>query len=593
VGFVNLSIDSTTASAKPAAAQSPLDQRAGQNLGLWRGNADSLSIDNDAIKTAIANLRQPTCLVDLAAASQQHDQPQIAVAKAGAITMNAAAAEPKQISQSHTSRNQDEVTHPVAAYAPAIRVRHLGDDSFCRDHQIDYPYMTGAMANGIASVELVEAAANAGVLGSYGAAGQTIETIAEAIDRLLQNLGDKTFAINLIHSPNEPAHEKAVVDLLIKSGVRLVEASAFLGMTMSGVRYRVAGIHRGPTGEIVVPNKIIAKVSRIEVATHWLSPPPAAMLDQLRNEGAITAEQAELASRIPVAQDLIAEADSGGHTDNRPALALVPTIIALRDRLQHEHNYDVHTMPLRVGAAGGIATPTSAAAAFAMGAAFIVTGTVNQACVESGSSDSVRRMLSQTQQADVIMAPAADMFEMGVKLQVLKRGTMFAMRAQKLYDLYRAYDSIESLPADVRSNIEKTIFRASLDEIWQGTKQYFGQYDPTQVAKAEQDPKHKMALIFRWYLGLSSRWANAGEPSRIMDYQIWCGPAMGAFNEWTAGSFLAQPENRTAATVAMNLLYGAGVVSRMNNLRSQGVALAADMTRVSPQTREQLRTLMD
>ena len=27
------------------------------------------------------------------------------------------------------------------------------------------------------------------------------------------------------------------------------------------------------------------------------------------------------------------------------------------------------------------------------------------------------------------MAPAADMFEMGVKLQVLKRGTMFPMRA--------------------------------------------------------------------------------------------------------------------------------------------------------------------
>jgi NAD(P)H-dependent flavin oxidoreductase YrpB (nitropropane dioxygenase family) len=50
----------------------------------------------------------------------------------------------------------------------------------------------------------------------------------------------------------------------------------------------------------------------------------------------------------------------------------------------------------------------------------------------------VREMLAQAEQADVIMAPAADMFEMGVKLQVLKRGTMFAMRAAKLYELYRA-----------------------------------------------------------------------------------------------------------------------------------------------------------
>ncbi len=30
------------------------------------------------------------------------------------------------------------------------------------------------------------------------------------------------------------------------------------------------------------------------------------------------------------------------------------------------------------------------------------------------------------------MAPAADMFEMGVKVQVLKRGTLFAMRRPPL-----------------------------------------------------------------------------------------------------------------------------------------------------------------
>ena len=63
-----------------------------------------------------------------------------------------------------------------------------------------------------------------------------------------------------------------------------------------------------------------------------------------------------------------------------------------------------------------------------MGAAFVVTGSVNQACIESGSSDIVRKMLAEASQADVTMAPAADMFEMGVKVQVLKRGTMFAMR---------------------------------------------------------------------------------------------------------------------------------------------------------------------
>ena len=66
-----------------------------------------------------------------------------------------------------------------------------------------------------------------------------------------------------------------------------------------------------------------------------------------------------------------------------------------------------------------------------------------------------------------------------------------------------------------------------------------------------------MALVFRSYLGLSSRWANAGEATRTMDYQVWCGPAMGAFNEWTRGSYLEQPQQRSVVVVAHNLLVGA------------------------------------
>ena len=42
-------------------------------------------------------------------------------------------------------------------------------------------------------------------------------------------------------------------------------------------------------------------------------------------------------------------------------------------------------------------------------------------------------------------------FEMGVKVQILKRGTMFAMRATKLYEAYRAYGSIEEMPPASRA----------------------------------------------------------------------------------------------------------------------------------------------
>jgi len=91
-----------------------------------------------------------------------------------------------------------------------------------------------------------------------------------------------------------------------------------------------------------------------------------------------------------------------------------------------------------------------------------------------------------------------------------------------------------------------------------------------------------MALVFRWYLGNSSRWANEGEASRQADYQVWCGPAMGAFNEWARGSFLEAPENRKVVTVARNLLFGAAVLTRINVIRSQATHLDADWVRCAP-----------
>jgi trans-AT polyketide synthase, acyltransferase and oxidoreductase domains len=468
---------------------------------------------------------------------------------------------------------------PIAAYLPAVDLSSLGDARFLTDHGLRYPYVSGAMANGIGSVEIVEAMSRAGMLAFFGAAGLPLERIDAAIQRLHSSLCDRPNGFNLIHSPNEPDHEAATVELYLRKGVHLIEASAYLDLTLPLVRYRLHGIHRDPSGQIVPPNRVIAKASRVEVATKFFRPAPDKLVRDLVGQGHVTEEQADLARRIPVAQDVTAEADSGGHTDNRPAIALLPTLLACRDRVQKQFGYP---MPLRVGLAGGISTPESVAAAFAMGAAYVLTGSINQACVESGSSETVRAMLAEAGQADVAMAPAADMFELGVKVQVLKRGTMFPMRATKLYELYRAYPSLDALPASERSALERNLFRSTVEEVWQETRDYFLHRDPRQVERAEADPKHLMALVFRWYLGQSSRWANAGEPSRKVDYQVWCGPAMGAFNEWAKGSYLEIPGNRKVAEVAFNLLYGAAVLSRQTQLRIQGVELPREAFPTEP-----------
>ncbi len=482
-----------------------------------------------------------------------------------------------------------EPSYPLHAFAPALSPAQLGDPAFCKAHRLKYAYAAGAMANGIGSEEIVEAMSRAGMLGFFGAAGLSLDRVEIAIDRIQKKLGDAPFGFNLIHSPNEPDLETGVVELYLRRGIKLVDASAYLDLTLPLVRYRVNGIHRDPKGRVVCPNTVIAKVSRAEVARKFMSPPPENLLKMLVDSREITREQATLAESIPMATDITVEADSGGHTDNRPAISLIPSMIALRDELQAKYGY---AEPLRVGAAGGISTPASAAAAFAMGAAYILTGSVNQACIEAGTSQAVREMLAHAGPADVAMAPAADMFEMGVKVQVLKWGTMFAVRARKLYDLYRAHSGLDDLPPRERASLEKDYYRCTLEEAWNETRRFFEVRDPDQIARADKDPKHKMALVFRSYLGRSSDWANKGEPTRRADYQIWCGPAMGAFNEWVRGSFLEKPENRSVVTVANNLMLGAAVLTRANWLKTQGLKLSPEAQHYRPIEPSAISTLL-
>jgi len=454
------------------------------------------------------------------------------------------------------------------AWTAPLPAGQLGDDSFRKSHGTRFAYYTGAMANGIASEEMIIALGREGLMGSFGAAGLLPARVAEAISRIQKELPEGPYAFNLIHSPNEPALERECVELYLTRGVRCVEAAAYLDLTPQVVLYRVAGLEQKRGDGIEIKNRLIAKVSRKEVATKFMEPAPPRLLQPLVDQGRITEEQARLAGQVPMADDITAEADSAGHTDNRPMLALLPSMLSLRDEIQEKYGYE---QPVRVGAAGGIGTPTAALAAFIMGAAYVVTGSVNQGCVESGASEHSKALLAEADMADVMMAPAADMFEMGVKLQVLKRGTLFPMRAQKLYELYNQYESIDEIPVKEREKLEKQIFRSGLEEIWESTAAYFAERDPVQIERAASRPKRKMALIFRWYLGLSSSWSNEGTSGREMDYQIWCGPSMGAFNAWARGSHLEEVKGRKVADVAKQILTGAAYSYRVQNLATQGV----------------------
>ncbi|BAY19018.1 2-nitropropane dioxygenase, NPD [Anabaenopsis circularis NIES-21] len=527
-----------------------------QNL-VWKGNLETISFEQQAIKDKLLVLDKPCYIVRIAG--------KVGVTNEGYLY---------PVENGTTSQ-----VELLTSIAP-ISLQQLGDPSFLSAYGVKYAYMTGAMAGGIASEEMVIALGKERILGSFGAGGLPPERIESAIKQIQQALPNGPYAFNLIHSPNDMAIERRAVDLYLKYGVRIVEASAFLDLTPNIVYYRVAGLSLNDANQIIIKNKVIAKISRREVASKFMQPAPAKIIKELVEQGLITELQAKLAEKVPMADDITVEADSGGHTDNRPLVCLLPSLIALRNEIQSQYNYP---QPIRIGAAGGIATPESTLAALMMGAAYVVTGSINQACVESGACEHTKKLLAQAEMADVTMAPAGDMFEMGVKVQVLKRGTMFPMRAQKLYELYRTYNSIEEIPAAEREKLEKQVFRKTIAEAWEGTAAYLSQKNPEKLGKAVNNPKLKMALIFRWYLGLSSRWSTAGEKGREVDYQIWCGPAMGGFNDWVRGSYLAEPQNRTVVNVADHIMKGAAFLYRIQNLKIQGLQIPDYYTQYRPE----------
>ncbi|WP_406141028.1 PfaD family polyunsaturated fatty acid/polyketide biosynthesis protein [Streptomyces anulatus] len=409
----------------------------------------------------------------------------------------------------------------------------LGSQEFRAEHQVRYAYVAGSMYKAVASEDLVVRMGSAGLLSYFGAGGLNQERTAAAVRRFQRELGDGPWGLNLLASLENPAKEEEQVDLLLRHRVHRVEAASFLRPTADLVRYRLSGVSQGRDGTVVVPNRVMAKVSRPEVADGFLGPAPRELVDGLLAEGRITAAEAELADRVPLADDIVAEADSGGHTDQRQLVILLPELIALRDRTARRFPAAAR---IRVGAAGGIGVPRAAAAAFVLGADFVLTGSINQCTAECGTSDRVKDMLQRAEAHDMAIVPAGDMLETGARAQVLRRGLFYPARANKLYELYRRHDSLEDLDPRTAEQLQRRYFRRSFDEVWEETRTYYRRANPKALALAESDPKHKMLLVFKAYFVQSIRLAMSGSEAHQVDYQINCGPALGAFNEFVRGT---------------------------------------------------------
>lgn len=424
----------------------------------------------------------------------------------------------------------------------------LGSRAFCDLFGLRYPYVSGAMYQGIASTDLVIRMARAGLLGFFGAAGLPTSEIKAAIQKIRVGIpAGATFGVNFIAHINRPYLEDELTDVLLQEGVTVVEASAFMEVTPALVRYRAKGLKR-ENGKILATNKVIAKVSRPDVAAQFLSPAPEQQIGKLLQTRSITDDEAELLRNAPMADAICVESDSGGHTDQGMPFALIPPILKLRDKAEQQFP---DFGPLFVGAAGGIGTPEAAAAVLVLGADFLVTGSINQCTVEAGTSDAVKDLLEDINVYDTAYAPSGEMFELGSKVQVLKKGVFFPARAERLVALYRQHEGLEAIEPKLRKQIEERYFKRSFDEVFADVART---YPASEIERAERMPKHRMALVFRRYFKDTTNWALKGDMEHKVDFQIHCGPAQGAFNQWVAGTELESWHRRHVDDIGLNLL---------------------------------------
>ena len=411
---------------------------------------------------------------------------------------------------------------PVTETTSAITAESLGAAGFRERYGLRQAYLVGSMYGGVSGGAMVRSAAKAGLLAFLGTGGLSTGDIDAELRELAEDLGPGgAFGANLLYPHREPHRERELVDLLLRHDCGAVEVSGYPLLTEELVRLRLKG------------GRIIAKVSRTDVAAEFLAPPPTPLVRRLLECGAVTAQEASAAAARPMADDLCVEADGGWVTGAPDLLTLLPAVLRLRDAAELP-GHRVH-----VGCAGGIGTPEAVAAAFLTGTDFVLTGSVNQCSVEAATSDAVKDILQEVREHEVDSAPWGELFEAGVRARYLTRGIFFPARASRLHEVWRAHESFAELDDETRTQVLDRYLR--------------GAVTPASGA----DPKADLATLFREYFTRGFQLAVTGDERAKVDYLVHCGPSMGAFNQAVEGTGLGPWRARTVDAIAGTLMAGA------------------------------------
>ncbi|WP_340201865.1 ACP S-malonyltransferase [Ascidiimonas sp. W6] len=437
------------------------------------------------------------------------------------------------------------------------RAMSLGNSDFRKKYHLRYAYLVSGLQGGIVSPQMLKELRSNNILCFIGTSFISIGEIENIIKTSKENKFSTPYGLTIMFDQLINFKEREILKLATEYHIHHIEAIGYLQPSIDLVRYKLSQISETDEGLIVSKNKIFARVSRPEIAKLYLAPPSSEIIDQLLEEGSITQKQANQASRIAIADELIIENNSGWNYIEYSTEVLLPLITQLRDELYQKHRFGYKA---GIGVAGDIGTSYSASTAFLLGADFIVTDTINFCSKESNLSPNAKQLLQEVSIQDIEFAPSFNQFEIGGKIKTLRKGVFFPARANILYDLYKNNQSILDIDEKTKEKLENRYFGKSLDEVWHEAQSCICFNNTSLIKKAENNPKYKMALIFRWYSWKGWTSAINGDHAHKVNYQIFCSPALGAFNQWVSNTEMEKWDERSSSSIAEKIMIEATVL---------------------------------
>ena len=453
------------------------------------------------------------------------------------------------------AENKNNLANTTKAYKD-IEVNKkisLGNQDFERTLNLKFPYVCGSMYYGIASPEMIIRLAKAGMLGFIGTSICNIESIKRDINIIKNKLDGEVFGLGVTYNQNVN-EENSIYNLILSEDIKIIEISDYMSITKNLIKYRVKGMQKSNYSNVMQPHHVMAKVSRIEMAELFLKPAPSDIIEALLEAGEITQNEAECAACVPVADFVSITSENDIHISSVPNFMLLSEIKKLSREIQKEYLFSKCSY---IGIAGGIGNPDVIALSFLLGADYVVSGSINQCCKQANISDITKNILATVDIHDCEYVPDLKNMELGIKMNVVRKGLLFPARANKLFDLYKRYNAIDEIEADVIHSIETRIFKKNINTFSKESEKFFSE---SELKTFNTNPKSKLLHIIKCYYQVALHDAIEGNENNKINFLIKCNPTMGFFNRWAKGKSIENWIDRDVDKIGIMMLEEASTI---------------------------------